>query len=326
MPKISIIIPVYNVEKYLRRCLDSVLNQTYNNFEIICIDDCSLDSSKEILIEYVRSHGNKIRVLYNESNLGLGKTRERGIEAASGEYLMFIDSDDYVKEDFVDTYVNAVREADYDVIIGGYIRDINGKLIQHKAVDSVWGIVSYTIACAKMFRKFFLVSNNIKFSEIRCGEDIFFSMCVFCADPSYRVINYAGYYYYLNKESITGSLNYDRKFEKFISCIFNEFLEIYDLKSMTIEKQRIIEYNYIANMINALIVYGHGCGINKMAQKYCFFMNDLKKKFPDYKNNPYIGVWVPKGQTLKIRIGVGIIMKLHRMHIDKIIFYFVSLL
>lgn len=326
IPMVSVIIPVYNVEKYLARCLDSVLRQTYENYEIICVDDCSPDNSKEILKRYRSKYGDKMIVLHNEQNMGLGKTRERGIEASNGEYLIFIDSDDYIKRDYISTYINAVLKKSYDVVIGGYIKDIDGRLFEHKVEDSFWSLVTYAIACAKMFKKSFIVEHQVKFSKIRCGEDIFFSMCLFCERPSFLVLDYAGYYYYFNRESITGTLNHNKEYECFVVSIFEEFMQEYKMQILSDTQKRVIEYNYVADMINSLITYGHGCGVRKMKQKYNYFITDLKQRFPDYKNNPYFGLFKPKGQTLKIRTGVGIVMGLHKIHLDWLLFDFIALM
>ena len=109
-PLISVVIPVYNVEKYLRQCLDSVINQT--NIEIICVDDCSTDSSPEILKEYA----DKITILKNPQNLGLGLTRNEGIKIANGEFIHCLDSDDWMEPDayerlskYLDNSVDGVR-------------------------------------------------------------------------------------------------------------------------------------------------------------------------------------------------------------------------
>lgn len=326
MPKVSVIVPVYNVEQYLRRCIDSILQQSYQDFELICINDCSPDGSQEILEEYRTNYPNKVKILKNDVNLGLGKTRERGMELAQGEYLMFIDSDDYIKEDYIQVYCRHMEEKDLDVVIGGYIRDFGGKLKKHKVSDSVWSVVTYPIACAKMYKRSFLLQHNLEFSTIRCGEDIYFSMLAFYYGASYRAINYAGYYYYLNPESITGSMNYEKNHERFVSEIFSEFMGKYDLKRLPEEKYRVIEYDYIANMINALLTYGRGGGIARMKEKYAFWMQDMKEKFPGYKRNPYVGIFKPKGQTLKIRLGVGIIMGLKKIKLDKPLLYLVSVL
>ena len=87
MEKVTLIVPVYNVEKYLRRCLDSLLNQTYDNIEILCVNDCSPDNSQDILEEYEKA--GRIKVIVNDENLGLGKSRERALNKSTGNYVMF---------------------------------------------------------------------------------------------------------------------------------------------------------------------------------------------------------------------------------------------
>lgn len=326
MKAVSVIIPVYNVEKYLKRCLESVINQTYDNYEIICVNDCSPDNCQKILEEYSKKYPGLIRTIVNEKNVGLGKTRERGIANSEGEYILFVDSDDYIKRDYIEQYYNTMQKEKVDVVVGGYIRDTDGKLRKHSVSNSVWSIVTYPIACAKMFRKAFLVENNIGFSEIRCGEDIFFSLAVFYNKAKYKVMDYCGYYYYFNRASITGSMNYEKNHEAFVASIYEEFMKKYDLSRLSYKRYAVIEYSYISNMVNALITYGHGGGIKRMKKKYSFWMDDMKKKFPTYRKNPYVGIWKPKGQTLKIRWGVGLVMLLHRVHLDWLFFDFVSLI
>lgn len=85
--KVSVIVPVYNVEQYLARCLDSILAQTYHDYEIICVNDCSPDNSSAILSEYASKHPDRIKVITNEVNLGLGLSREKALEVACGEFV-----------------------------------------------------------------------------------------------------------------------------------------------------------------------------------------------------------------------------------------------
>lgn len=96
MPKVSIIIPVYNVEKYLRQCLDSVVNQTLTDIEIICVNDCSPDNSLSILKEYAEND-NRIKIIDLKENVGLGQARNIAMQQATGEYIMFVDSDDWLE-------------------------------------------------------------------------------------------------------------------------------------------------------------------------------------------------------------------------------------
>ncbi len=326
MPEITVIVPVYNVEQYLRRCIDSILRQSFQDFELICVNDCSPDGSQAILEEYKNRYPDKVRVLVNQINMGLGKTRERGIEHALGRYITFVDSDDYIKEDYLETYEAKMRETDVDLIVGGYTKDIHGRLKEHLVSDSIWSIVTYPIACAKLYKKSFLLEKKLHFSEIRCGEDIYFSMSLFYHGATYCVMRYAGYYYYFNEKSITGSMNYEKKQEAFVAEIFREFIEKHDLKKLSGQDQAVIEYNYIANMVNALITYGRGSGMKRMKEKYLFWMKDMKEKFPMYRKNPYVGICKPKGQTRKIRLGVGVVMGLQRVHMDRPFLYLISLL
>ena len=114
MPKISIIIPVYNVEKYLAECLDSLINQTLKDIEILCIDDGSKDNSLEILNEYA-AKDDRIKV-FAQKNSGPGAARNLGIQHAKGEYLTFVDSDDWLKENAMEVVYNCAIEKNTDML------------------------------------------------------------------------------------------------------------------------------------------------------------------------------------------------------------------
>ena len=323
--KVSVIVPVYNVEQYLERCLDSLLNQSYTNYEIICINDCSPDNSGKILQSYAQKYVDRIKLVENQNNIGLGLTRERGLNESTGDYVLFVDSDDYVKPDYIESYITALDD-DYDIVVGGYIRDCNGKHSTHLPSDSVWSLVTYALACTKLFKKSFIEQNRLGFTDVACGEDIYFSLCAFICDPSYKVIPYAGYYYYFNDASITGSMDYSKNHEALMSELFRTFLTNHNLETLCEEKKRVIEYCYMANMVNALAVFNRGCGLRLMKKKLRYVRDDLAKNFPDYKNNPYIGILKPKGQTLKIRLGVSIPYYLSKLGMEDLPFYLFSLM
>lgn len=326
MPTVSIIIPVYNVEKLLPRCLDSIFGQTFQDFEVICVNDCTPDNSREVLKEYAKRYPDRMVLLENEVNMGQGRSRARGIDIAKGEYILFIDSDDHVAGDYIETFLKEMKQHPCDVIVGGYSEDVEGKLTPKDAPRGDWCILSYPTPWAKLFRKSFLVDNRIDFSDIRCGEDIYFSLSQFYHQATYHVFDYYGYYYYLNVNSTTKSLTYDKKHEENVAEIFEKFLRDHDLCLVSQEQREMIEYIYVANMVNALVTYGHGCKPARMKEKYAFFMKDLRSKFPNYKKNRYYGLRKPEGQTLKIRMGVGVTMMLHKVKLDKLMFYVISLI
>lgn len=115
--KVSVIVPVYNTEKYLRRCLDSLVNQTIEDIEIIVINDCSPDNSKEILKEYEKKYKDKVKVFHNKTNKGIGYNRNYGIKKATGEYIGFVDSDDWVNETMYDKLYKKAKEDNLDLVL-----------------------------------------------------------------------------------------------------------------------------------------------------------------------------------------------------------------
>ena len=130
---ISIVLPIYNVENYIEKCMESVLNQTYKNIEIILVDDGSPDNCPIICDQYVKED-NRVKVVHKE-NGGLSDARNAGIKVANGDYITFIDSDDYVDKDYVEFLYNTIEETDADIAIGGHrvIYD-SGKIIEMELI------------------------------------------------------------------------------------------------------------------------------------------------------------------------------------------------
>ena len=325
MAKVAVIVPVYNVEKYLARCLDSLLDQDYEDYQIVCVNDQSPDNSQAILDAYEAKYPEKIKCFMNPVNTSCGGARMLGMAETQSEYVMFVDSDDYVARDYISTYLKEIESTKSDVVVGGFIRDVEGKLTRHKAPKGAWGVLVYVISCAKMYRKSFLLKHNLGFSNIRTGEDIYFSMSLFYSKAKITGMDYEGYYYYCNNTSITRAMNYESNHECFVSEIYSKFLADFDISKLSEKRRRAIEYTYIANMVNALITYDHGCKPKLMKKKYEYVMKDMKEKFPDYKHNPYIGIFKPRGAHAKVRVGVGILMGLQRVKLDLPALYLISL-
>ena len=114
MDKISVVVPVYNVEKYLRKCIDSIINQTYKNLEIILVDDGSPDKCGEICDEYAKKD-NRVKVIHKK-NAGVSSARNDGIDNATGEYIIFVDSDDWLEDNAIEIMVDKLNEYDYDCV------------------------------------------------------------------------------------------------------------------------------------------------------------------------------------------------------------------
>ncbi len=196
MPSVSIIVPVYNVEKYLVECLDSLLGQTMQNFEIICIDDGSTDRSADILRRYA-SQDRRITVLTQE-NAGVSAARNAGIKRAQGDYLYFMDSDDVLSKNALETLWNCIEATCADLVVFG-MNDIYGASYdpwfeETASPHFAWypRFMPEALFCEPsampfgardIFRREMIAKNDIWFSpSLRLGEDLLFQMTAFpCA-------------------------------------------------------------------------------------------------------------------------------------------------
>jgi glycosyltransferase involved in cell wall biosynthesis len=210
--KISVIIPVFNTEKYLRRCLDSVLAQTFVDFELILVDDCSIDRSPAICDEYAGRNTN-IKVIHNAQNQGSSQARKTGLDVSAGDYILFVDSDDWIENDMLEAmYYKAVDENLSVVCCDLYIEKIDGiKYKKQKIMDSdkiniikqflsnsVWHNLWNKLISKDIYKR-------IIFPEFSNGEDwVIIVQAVYYAERIGYLSN-AFYHYYLNSESITFS-------------------------------------------------------------------------------------------------------------------------
>ncbi len=180
--KVSVIVPVYNTEKYLKNCIDSLLKQNFEDYEIIVINDLSPGNAEEIIKSY---NDKKIVYIKNKTNKGIGYNRNLGIKEAKGEYVCFIDSDDYVKEDFISKMYNYSKENNLDLCVCDYVNvDEKGNTLEEFNLSN-FGITNYEEnnkilceinlgPCNKLFKKDMLIKNKIKFSEKLKYEDLSF--------------------------------------------------------------------------------------------------------------------------------------------------------
>ena len=213
LPKVSIIIPVYNVEFYIEDCLQSVMRQSYEgSIECILVDDCGTDHSMEVAGQLIEAYNGSIdfKVLHHEHNRGLSAARNTGIEASSGEYVFFLDSDDWISDDCIERLTQPLDLEQYDFVIGHYVRDGKDYVVtcpEGQYYSNDWKLsVRCRIpvsACNKLFRKSFLLDHQLRFEEGKVYEDSVFSFDLACAGGKYYVISNITYYYRRRENSIT---------------------------------------------------------------------------------------------------------------------------
>lgn len=225
LPLISVIVPVYNVEKYLSQCVKSLIGQTYQSIEILLIDDGSKDSSGKICDQFAKKYSNV--VAYHKSNSGLGLTRNYGLERATGEYVTFVDSDDYLRQDAIQNLVLGLENEKNDTVIGGFtkITDDGRKLyIESYPQEIVKGNKVYSELFSRMlgsspnrhdsikpsvwntlYSLRIIQQNHLQFVSERklISEDIVWDSDYYCYSKSVKVINSPAYYYRANPNSLT---------------------------------------------------------------------------------------------------------------------------
>ena len=220
MSMISVIVPVYKTEKFLSDCIKSILNQTYHDLEVILVNDGSPDSSGQICEEYAKKDS-RIKVIHQE-NAGVASARNTGLNLAAGEYITFVDSDDYISEDFVKILFEAMSENNADIAIANMKRTsrrddkntvTDWKVSNYKSEDALvcmlYGTPFGTSACGKLFkRKLF---EGIEFPYGKFSEDLFTIYKTILKSRSITYIGFDGYFYYYRDEGSIVVSGYKKK-------------------------------------------------------------------------------------------------------------------
>ncbi len=258
--EVSVIIPVYNTEQYLRQCLDSVVNQTFKDIEIICVNDCSTDNSLQILKEY-QHKDNRIIIIDLTENKGAGNARNNGVNVAKGQYLTFIDSDDWIKENYIEVLYNAIKKYKTNVAVARIIKydNIKKTFIKYSKIHNFYNkslktssdkkniLLSIPVAmvAALIVEKDFVINNNIVFIKTKQIEDLIYFFTLLSHNSSFVYIKDQLFFYRINRaESIMTNFNLSTK-SNFMG-IFNFFQDIIDIfkkaHSFDIYKKEIYVY------------------------------------------------------------------------------------
>lgn len=196
---ISVIVPIYNVAPYLKQCLDSLLHQSYRDWQGILVNDGSTDDSLAIAEQYVQAD-NRF-TLYSQPNSGLSAARNTGLKYATGEYVAFIDSDDYIAPDYLATLIAHADGA--ELVQSGLCRvDNEGKILRRIYPRPAYRL---TTAWSRLYRRTLFTEQQLSFAVGQYYEDVLFSTDLWLSHPRIRAIDYCGYYYRLNNTSITAN-------------------------------------------------------------------------------------------------------------------------
>lgn len=289
MPKVSIIVPVYNVDRYLTRCLDSLVNQTLQDIQIIAVNDGSTDKSSEILLVYENMYPEKIKV-YSKSNGGLSDARNYGLPYAEGEYIAFLDSDDYVELDMYEKMYTKAIQDNSDLVECDFVWEYPDK----KKIDT--GVVyngkkemmihARVVAWNKLIKRSLIENAKVIFPKGLRYEDVefFYKML-----PYYNTVSFVKepLVHYIQRESSISNVQNERTKEIFE--VLENVIEYYKKNRIYEEYKEELEYTYVRLLLCSSlfrIVKIKDKSTRKELQNKTW--NLINEKFPEWKKNRII--------------------------------------
>lgn len=312
MEKVTIVIPVYNAEKTISKCIDSILNQTNENYQVLLIDDGSKDNSLKVIKEYEKNYPKKIKVISKE-NEGVVATRNLGIDLCKTKYIMFIDNDDYIDKDYVEQFLSAITKRKDKVVLGGYRRTTEDRIIhEESAKDDLWTKYRIITPWARIYDADFLKQENIKYKPISIGEDIYFNMSIYAKTNQISSIDYIGYNWFYNTESVSNTT------QKGLNKKVNPIELLTEVKKINEKKadDPIINYFYYRYMVWYLLFSGKKATAKEFIKEYeklstWLTENNIKLRLPFTSKKI-------KSEPIKNRLSISIFHLIEKLHLMKL--------
>ncbi|NQX66761.1 glycosyltransferase [Paenibacillus alba] len=241
-PKVSVVIPLYNAEKFLVPCVESLVAQTLRECEFIFINDGSSDGSQQIIERFCKQDS-RIRLI-NQNNQGVSMARNKGLEAAAGEYVGFVDADDYIDADMYETFYHAAKQEDYDVVITNFESELEGlkvvtsypfpvdtrltrEYIEREILTYFLKSDQLNAVWNKLYKRKLIIDNDVKFPEkMALGEDGMFNMKFFVHAQTVTYKNYRGYHYREVEGSATRNILEKDYFRKALEVYVRDISDI----------------------------------------------------------------------------------------------------
>lgn len=307
--KVSVIIPVYNCEKYIKECIESLLNQSLKKCEFIFVNDGSSDKSYDIIKKYEKLD-NRIKVI-SQKNQGVSVARNSGVSIAKGEFIGFIDGDDMVDRDYYEVLYKSAKDNDVDIVISNWRTDMSNEAIinfpfklnvplnKEYIKNNIYTFLiqndSFNSVCNKLFRNEIIKEKNIKFPVgIALGEDGRFNMSIFTYSNSAIYIDYCGYLYREVEGSVTRNISNKDYFKRTLQVYKENIKEInqWDIDKELIEKLRVKKF--INSVLSYTYLYFNASNDLKLSKRYKYVRNMIKTKeveeaFKVYKSDIYEG-------------------------------------
>jgi glycosyltransferase involved in cell wall biosynthesis len=279
--QITIIVPMYNGEKYLARCLDSLINQTFgiDKLALILLNDGSSDGTLKIAEQYAKKFPESIKVS-SHKNMGTAKTRNKGIKLAKTKYLMFVDQDDFIDNDYCEKFFEVAEATGAEVVAGGYRRTDAQKVFYTRPANrSAWYPFIHAEAWAKIHRTDFIKNSKAEFFDNIFGEDIPFTFQETLSATKFTIIDYTGYNWFINKNSVTQTVHKD-----FSKLNLSKLLE----KIGAMSNSTLTDYYIFIVALYAFMVSNIKVSRAEFRQNLDAVFTEFKKVVPDFYDNQFL--------------------------------------
>ncbi len=318
MSLVTIIIPAYNAEKYIHKCLESVIHQSFTDFNVIIVNDGSNDSTENILKEYKDRYS--FINFYNKENGGLSSARNYGIKKLDhSKYVVFLDSDDYLDSEYIYNLVNKAEENHSDVVCSGQYRITEDGLIishvQYHLDKNGKCILRHLNMHGKMYRVDYIKEHNLLFPEGKTYEDNPFNLAAFFLTKNIDFLQYEGYYQLVHLDSITTrKIKRDdvpyKELEQSVQYVIAHKPNNYDIFEYTL--MSFFTYFILeANRKHRYYKLSDRKSDTQMLEELCDYARRILENYcPTYVRNPYLSIWRKNDIEIKQKVAVAVFMRM----------------
>lgn len=316
--KTTVIIPVYNGEKTLPACLESLAAQTETDFGLLLVNDGSTDGSANIIDDFARKHPEMPLRMIATENRGAAEARNAGMDLADSEYLAFMDQDDLITPDYLASYRRAMEDSGAEIVCGGYLRvsPESGRVLRKVSPGpESWARFVVTAPWAHLYRTRFLWDHRIRFLKTGLGEDIYFTLMAYAHAARVKTIPDTGYHWLDNPDSLSNSRQKQVGKGADPFPLMNRLWE--DLPEdggITQTEKEYFLYRYI---VWYLLFTLRGSEKAAWQDQYDRMIAWIREQVPAYRRNPLISLRKPAGEPRDIRLSVWGFNLLERMGISR---------
>lgn len=293
--KVSVIIPVYNAEKYITQCIESLLNQTLRECEFIFINDGSTDNSEKIIEDY-KKFNDRI-TLINQENQGVSIARNRGLDVSTGEYVGFVDADDYIEKDMYEMLYNAAKSGKCDVVISNFKSEMQGhgiiteypfivdtvlkkNYIEQELLPYFLRTDNLNTTVNKIYRNKVIKGNNVKFPEkVELGEDGIFNIKFFSNAINMKYIDYTGYHYREVVGSATRNIAEKDYFRRALEVYTMELPNIYTDTNNREKMNQLKAIKFISSIMSYIHIYFTPSKDVSFSKRYIYVKKMIRNKY-----------------------------------------------